>query len=114
MMMPLKRPPRQDEIAVAARLVRAIHLKERVLEVKVLGHQPRLIVEARAARVVIDFLQTDQVRVLLLDHLQNPFQAVAPVAAADALVNVVAEKSHRSAPRAWGGPRSESVPLVRG
>src|SRR6266446_6199455 len=107
MMMALKRPTRQDQIAVTSLLVRTIHLKKRVFKVKVPGHHLRLVVEARPARVVIDLLQTDQVRVLLLDHLQNPFQAVAPVAAANAFVNVVAKKSHRSAPRAWGGPWSE-------
>ena len=54
----------------------------------------RLIVVARAAGIVIDLLQADQVRILVLDDFDDPFQPVPPIASADAFVDVVTQEPH--------------------
>jgi hypothetical protein len=51
---------------------------------------------ARAAMIAGDLLQTNQIGVLFFDDLDDPLQTVEPITAADAFVDVVTQKSHRS------------------
>ena len=50
-----------------------------------------LVVVARPRDVPVDLLQADEVGVLGLDDLDDPLEAVAAIASADSLVNVVAQ-----------------------
>ena len=68
--------------------------------IEIIGQQPRLIVKARAANIVIDFLQANQVGVFLLDDFDHPLEPVTAVAAANPFVNVVTEQPHG---RWWQG-----------
>ena len=55
------------------------------------------------ADVPVDLLEADQVGVLVLDDLDDPLDPVTPVAAADPLVDVVAEQSHGHPPLGISG-----------
>ena len=46
---------------------------------------------ARAASLVSDLLETDQIGLQVFDNLDDPLQALEAVAAADALMNVIAK-----------------------
>ena len=59
-----------------------------------LGQQVRLVVIPRGPHVVVHFLKANQVGLLVGDHLDDPLDIIAPVPAADPLVNVVAQKPH--------------------
>ena len=61
------------------------------LGVEGLGELPRLVVVPRPPDVAVDLLEADQVRVLLLDDPDDPLDAVAAVAPADPLMDVVAQ-----------------------
>ena len=54
----------------------------------------RLIVVLRPSHVAVDLLKTDQVWILVFDHLDNAVEAITAVTPADAFVDVVAEESH--------------------
>jgi hypothetical protein len=69
-------------------------LEKRGGRVEVVGQYLWLVVEGGAANVIIYFLQTDKIRVFFFDYLENPLHAIAPIATANALVNVVAEQAH--------------------
>ena len=58
-------------------------VEPRQLLVYFIREQLGLIVIVRAAHIVIDFLQADDVRILSFDHLDDPFQPIAPVPAAE-------------------------------
>ncbi len=60
-----------------------------------LGKHFHLIVVMRTANVAIDLLQANDVGILVLDHPNDAFQAVAAIPAADALVNVITQQTHR-------------------
>jgi hypothetical protein len=74
--------------------------------VEVPRQQLALVVKTRAANVVIDLLQANQVGVLLLDHVDDARQVVAAIAAADSFVDVVAQKPHGS--REFTGRRTKA------
>jgi hypothetical protein len=61
---------------------------------EVVGESFGLIVAARSRDVAIDFLQTDQVGVLVFNDRQHALQHITPVATADSFVNVVAQHTH--------------------
>src|SRR5205823_5371628 len=83
------------QIAVTAGLEANGGLAQASHGFEAIGQQARLIVITRAAHMVIDLLQANQIGILLLDHVDDPFEVVAPVAPADSLMNVVAQKPHR-------------------
>ena len=89
-----KRPDRENQVAVAAHFERYVVLIECLGRVQPGCQQLGLMVESRAADVVVDLLQADHVGLEVLDDLGNPLKAIATVAAADALVNVVADDAH--------------------
>ena len=105
-----QRPARQDQVAVAAALQPHVRLMQEGDGMEIVGQHPRLIVKARAADVVIDFLQANQVGIFLLDDFDHPLEPVAAVAAADPFVNVVTEQPHV---RWWQGS-GRSSPADRG
>ena len=58
-----------------------------------LGEAPGLVVVPRPADVAVHFLEADEVGLRLLDDPDDPLDSVAPIAAADTLVDVVAQQS---------------------
>ena len=89
-----KWPPRKAEIAVSAVLPLDVELEEVRGGVEGLGQRMRLIVMPRSRHVAVDLLKTDQVGILVFDHLDNAVEAITAVTPADAFVDVVAEESH--------------------
>jgi hypothetical protein len=90
-MLGLQWPTRKQQIAIAAMFQRYIHLKKLCRDMKLLSQQVRLIAKTRSTDVVVDFLKTNQVWILMLDDLDNPFEPIASIASADAFMNVVAQ-----------------------
>ena len=86
-----QRPARQQQVAVTALFSRHIELIAVGGRTEVVGEDARLVVEAGAADIEVHLLQTNHVRLLLLDDLDDPLQAI-PSVAADTLVDVVAEQ----------------------
>jgi hypothetical protein len=86
-----KRPSRQHQIAIHAVLQADVRLIKPRIEPEVIGQQLRLIVAARTPYVTIHLLQADDVGVLRLDHADYALQAIAAIASADPLVDVVTE-----------------------
>ena len=84
----------RSEVAVAAVLQPHVELVKVGHGVEGLGQLTRLVVVPRSPHVPIDLLEADQVGILVLDDLDDPFQAVAAVATADAFMDVVAQESH--------------------
>jgi hypothetical protein len=78
---------------------------------ELLGEQFGLVVVPRPADVAVDLLQTDQVGILGLDDLDDPFEGVPAISAADAFVDVVAEDPHRSSDLAADRPAITAVNL---
>ena len=64
--------------------------------VEILRQKLRLVMELGAFDVPVHFLEADHIGVFLLDHVEDPFQAVFPVAAANSLMDVITQKSHGS------------------
>jgi hypothetical protein len=58
------------------------------------GQQARLIVVSRSPRAVRNLLQTNQIGLLVVDHVDHPIESVSPVPPTDSLVNVVRQQSH--------------------
>src|SRR5262249_31159017 len=56
----------------------------------------RLVVILRAPGVAGDFLQADERGVFFLDDMPDSVEPIAMIDAADALVDVVSEESHRT------------------
>src|SRR5713226_1075096 len=64
------------------------------IEREVPHQQGRLVVIARAAGLVSDFLKANEVWLQILDDPDDALQAIQTVAAADAFVDVVAKQAH--------------------
>src|SRR6188768_3510114 len=92
----MDRPARDDDVAIATRLEPHGRLTQIADGVEVFGQQLRLVVKAAAADFAIDLLQADQIGILFLDHADYALEIVAAIAAADALVDVVTQKPHRT------------------
>ena len=73
--------------------------------------QPGLIVELAAFDQPIDLLQADQIGIFSFDAIDHPLQRVAPIAAADALMDIPAEEPHRLATR---GASAQKITLHSG
>lgn len=94
LMVTFERPTGQDEVSIAAVLDMDVELIEVLGKAEVIGQELRLIVEFRAADAPVDFLEADQVGVLFFNDLDNSLDPVPAIAAADSLVNVVANQPH--------------------
>src|SRR5262245_18608028 len=88
------RVARKHEVAVAAQMLVDIELEAVVGAFQVFREQHRLVVETRALVFAVHLLQADDVRLVLLDDLDDTFDTVKPVASSDAFVDVVAQDSH--------------------
>lgn len=106
-----KRPTRQNEIAVSAFAVRHIQLIEMRLRAEMVRQQSGLIVEARTANIAIHFLQANEIGILFLNYFNNPFEAIAPVAA-DAFMDIVSQQTHRIGSRYRDRATASSVSLL--
>src|SRR5262249_51413740 len=71
-----------------------IELEQMGREPKGLGEPSGLVVVPRPRYMTVHFLETDDVRILVLNDLDDPVEAVSPVASPDSLVNVVAQEAH--------------------
>ncbi len=89
-----ERPPRQNQVSIAACPVLDVHLKASLTHRELLGKQLRLIVIPGAAGAERDFLQANEVRILRFDHLPDSIQLIPAVNPTDTLVNVVTDESH--------------------
>ena len=94
LMMCLKRPARQQQVSVTAGADADIQLMHVRGGFEMFGQHLGLMVKLRTLDVQVDFLQADDVGVLLLDDRDDPFNLVAPVETADAFVDVVAKEAH--------------------
>ena len=92
--MPLEPPAGENQVAVSTPFQMHIHLIQRIGRVEGFGEQARLMVESRTADVAVDFLQTDEIGVLFLDNVDNPFNPVSTVAPADSFVDIVTQQPH--------------------
>jgi hypothetical protein len=99
--VPPKFPARQDQVPVATFLVRAIELVQVRARVQLSRQELRLIVKSRTADVAIDFLQTDEVRLLRGNHVDDSLDPIPTITATDAFVNVVGQQSHRRGSDGW-------------
>ncbi len=106
-----KRPARENQIPVAADLVTDVDLKIARARFESLSQHVRLIVIVGAPRFPSDFLQTDQVRLLLFNNLRDAVEVVPPVADANGFVNVISEKSHRCFAEKGVLPAMVSLPI---
>ena len=87
----LKRPPREHQIAVPPFLQLDVELIQMVRRTERLDELSRLVVVPRPRHLAVDLLKTDQVRVLPLDHLDHALETIPTVAPADPLVDIVTE-----------------------
>lgn len=94
LMMCLKGPARQQQVPVTASADADIHLMHMRGGFEVFGQHLGLMVKLRTLDVQVDFLQANDVRVLLLDDGDDALNLISPVESADAFVDVVAEESH--------------------
>ena len=86
-----ERPARENQVAVASALEPHVELIEVSRRMERLAEFPGLVVVPRSRDVTVDLLQADHVGVLGLDDLDDPLEAVATIATADPLMNVVAQ-----------------------
>ena len=86
---------RQNQVAVAAVAHWNVRLEHRV-QPEGPGQQPRLIIESAAANQPINLLQAYEVRLLMVDDVNDSLQRIAAVPTADALVDVPREQPHAS------------------
>ena len=77
-----------------------------------LAQLPGLVIVPRPRHVTIDFLKADEIGVLGLDDLDDPIETIEAVAAADPLVDVVAQKAHGHPSSSWSGRFSGSWGLL--
>src|SRR5271166_6114435 len=81
----LERPTREEKVAVAAVADGNVELIEIGGRFERLGQARRLVVVPRAPNAPVDFLETDQVGLFVCDDPDNPLEAIAAVAPANAL-----------------------------
>lgn len=95
LMVCVKRPAREEQISIATLFHFDIELKQMCGRLKPLLQYSGLIVKPTATDIAIDFLQADDIGRLGFDDLLDPLEAIAAVSAADPLVDVVAQQTHR-------------------
>ena len=95
-----ERPAGKDQVAVAPVLQMHIHLIKLTHRVEMVGQKLGLIVKMGALDVPIDLLKADDIRIFLLDNVDDPVEAVPAILASDPFVDVVSKKSHRK--NVWG------------
>ena len=81
-----------------------VGLKQLRRAFEVFGQQLRLIVIMRPLRMPGDFLQADDIGILRLDDVDHACKPTTPIAAADAFVDVVAQKTHINFMPSVNGP----------
>ncbi len=59
-----------------------------------LTQPPGLVIVPRSRHIAVDFLQADQVGLLVSDDLDDALQAIAAIATTNSLMNVIAQNSH--------------------
>jgi hypothetical protein len=91
-----ERPAREQEVAVTTGAEMHVELEEVRDVVKGIGQEFRLVVEAGATDVTIDFLKTDDVRVFGLDDVDDSIEAISSVTAANPFMDVVTQEPHAS------------------
>ncbi len=94
LMMGTKRPSRQQQVAVSARLSANVELKHSMAEPQTLGKSIGLVVVPTATNVAIDFLKTNNVGIFNGDDVNHSVESVSTVSTTDSLVDVVAQHAH--------------------
>jgi hypothetical protein len=74
--------------------MRDIQLVQVIGRLQTLSKKSGLVVKPRTFDIPIDFLQANQVRIFAANNIDHSLDAIAPISAADAFVNVVAQQSH--------------------
>jgi hypothetical protein len=71
-----------------------VRLKQMTGRFECFSQQSGLIVVSRTGHAPVDFLQTNQIGIFGLDHVDDALQPVLPIPTSDAFVNVVGQQTH--------------------
>ena len=106
-----ERPAREHQVAIPACLESDIELIEMLHRLEGFGQLHRLIVVPGSRHVAVHLLQADQVRVLFLDHPDDPLEAVAAIPTTNPLMDIITQHSHQYC-ALWPAIQSESFGAI--